>query len=88
MSDRGTSGIAQGLREHWRTIMVVVVAALGAAVLAALIVTVGHANRERGRALTLQSQSFDVMLRARVAALANELRTEAQALSQLMNIRG
>ncbi len=68
MSDRGTSDPAAVFRAHWRTIMMVIVAALGAGVLTALIVTVGNANRERDRALTLQSHSFDVMLRARVLA--------------------
>jgi signal transduction histidine kinase/ActR/RegA family two-component response regulator len=65
MSERGTSGLAAEIRAHWRTIMMVIVAALGAGVLAALIFTVGQANHERDRALTLQSHSFDVMLRAR-----------------------
>ena len=68
MSDRGTSDFASAFNTHWRTIMMVVVAALGAGVLVALIVTLGEANRERDRALTLQSRSFDVMLRARVLA--------------------
>ena len=68
MSDRGTSDLARAIRAHWRTIMMVIVGALGAGVLAALIVTVGRANSERDRALTLQSHSFDVMLRARVLA--------------------
>ncbi|MES2338083.1 MAG: ATP-binding protein [Pseudomonadota bacterium] len=68
MSDRGTSDIAGFVRAHWRTIMMVIVAALGAGVLTALIVTVGQSNRERDRALVLQSHSFDVMIRARVLA--------------------
>ncbi|WP_326524728.1 ATP-binding protein [Sphingomonas sp.] len=65
MSDRGASDFAGFVHAHWRAIMMVIVAALGAGVLAALIVTVGYANTARDRALTLQSQSFDVMLRAR-----------------------
>ncbi|MFE8583200.1 ATP-binding protein [Sphingomonas sp. NCPPB 2930] len=37
----------------------------GAATLVLLIVTLGHANRERDRALDLQSRSYDVMILAR-----------------------
>ena len=48
-------------RPHWRTILMVVVAALTVAVVAALIVTLGAANRERDRAFTLQARSFEVM---------------------------
>ncbi|MEG3088611.1 ATP-binding protein [Sphingomonas sp. PB4P5] len=49
----------------WRTIMLVVMAVLGAAVLVALIVTLGGANRQRDRALNLQSHSYEVMILAR-----------------------
>jgi signal transduction histidine kinase/ActR/RegA family two-component response regulator len=49
----------------WRTIMLVVMAALGAAVLVALILTLGGANRQRDRALSLQSHSYEVMILAR-----------------------
>ena len=54
-----------GLRSKWRTIMLVVTAALGALVLVALIVTVGSANRERDHALQLQRHSYEVMILAR-----------------------
>jgi signal transduction histidine kinase/ActR/RegA family two-component response regulator len=49
------------LQGHWRTILMIVVATLTAAVVAALIVTLGGANRERDRALRLQASSFEVM---------------------------
>ncbi|MGH6614843.1 ATP-binding protein [Sphingomonas sp.] len=49
----------------WRTIMLVVVALLGAAVLVALIVTLGEANRQRDRAIRAQSHSYEVMILAR-----------------------
>ncbi len=52
-------------RERWRTIMLAVTAALGAAVLAALVVTVGEASRQRDRALAAQAHSYDVMILAR-----------------------
>jgi signal transduction histidine kinase len=45
--------------------MLVVMGLLGAAVLVALIVTLGSANRQRDRALTLQAHSYDVMILAR-----------------------
>jgi signal transduction histidine kinase/ActR/RegA family two-component response regulator len=44
---------------------VVVLALAGAAVLVALILTLSGANRERDRALALQSDSYDVMILAR-----------------------
>ncbi len=49
----------------WRIIMLVVMGLLGAAVLVALIVTLGNANRQRDRALELQAHSYDVMILAR-----------------------
>ncbi|MEG3161271.1 ATP-binding protein [Sphingomonas sp. LB2R24] len=49
----------------WRIIMLVVMGLLGAAVLIALIVTLGNANRQRDRALELQAHSYDVMILAR-----------------------
>ena len=52
-------------QERWRTILLVVTAALGAAVLAALVVTMGEATRQRDRALAAQSHSYDVMILAR-----------------------
>jgi CHASE3 domain sensor protein len=54
-----------GLRSKWRTIMLIVTAALGALVLVALVVTVGSANRERDHALQLQRHSYEVMILAR-----------------------
>ncbi|WP_375402905.1 ATP-binding protein [uncultured Sphingomonas sp.] len=52
----------------WRTITLIVMAILGAVTLAALIVTVGGANRERDRALVAQGRSYDVMIVARTLA--------------------
>ncbi|MBC3943384.1 ATP-binding protein [Sphingomonas albertensis] len=49
----------------WRTVTLVVMGLLGAAVLVALIVTLGNANRARDRALELQAHSYDVMILAR-----------------------
>ena len=54
-----------GLAGAWRTITLVVVALLGVAVLVALVTTLGEANRQRDRALRLQSHSYDVMVLAR-----------------------
>ncbi|WP_294303448.1 ATP-binding protein [uncultured Sphingomonas sp.] len=68
MRDRGGSDIAAILHAHWRAILLVVVATLGAGVFTALIVTLGEANRQRDRALDLQSHSFEVMLRTRALA--------------------
>lgn len=62
-SDRGNDPGAT-----WRTIMLVVMALLGAAVLVALILTLGHANRRRDEALGLQSHSYEVMILARSLA--------------------
>ena len=56
---------AQGGGARWRIAMLVVMGLLGAAVLVALIVTLGHANRQRDRALELQAHSYDVMILAR-----------------------
>ena len=66
--DEGTSAAADaphGLRGAWRTIMLVVMGVLGVGVLVALILTLGEANRQRNRAITLQSRSYDVMVLAR-----------------------
>ena len=49
---------------HWRTIMLVVTAVLGAVVLVALILTLKAADRQRDRALDLQSKSYEVMILA------------------------
>jgi len=65
MSERGTSGIAEAIHAHWRTILMVVVALLGAGVLAALINTLGDSTRQRDRAQQLQSRSYEVMILTR-----------------------
>ncbi len=56
---------AHGGGARWRIAMLVVMGLLGAAVLVALIVTLGNANRQRDRALELQAHSYDVMILAR-----------------------
>ncbi len=61
----GTAGEASDddpSRSIWRTITLVVVAALGVVVLVALILTLGEANRQRDRALKLQTHSYEVMI--------------------------
>ena len=57
--ERGWNPIA-----HWRTTMLVVTAVLGAAVLVALILTLRAADRQRDRALDLQSSSYEMMILA------------------------
>ena len=52
----------------WRIAALVGMALLGVAVLFALIVTLGDANRQRDRALQLQAHSFDVMILSRTLA--------------------
>ncbi|HVJ00214.1 MAG TPA: ATP-binding protein [Sphingomonas sp.] len=47
---------------HWRTILLVVAAVLGIGVLTALVITISGADRERDRALKLQSHSYEVMI--------------------------
>ncbi|WP_375397656.1 ATP-binding protein [uncultured Sphingomonas sp.] len=49
----------------WRGITLTVMALLGLAVGVALFVTLGEANRQRDRALELQSHSYDVMILSR-----------------------
>ena len=49
---------------YWRTIMLVVTAMLGVAVLVALVLTLKAADRQRDRALDLQSHSYEVMILA------------------------
>ena len=66
----------RGLAEAWRTITLVVVALLGVAVLVALVTTLGEANRQRDRALELQSHSYDVMVLGRTLS-ATIARSEA-----------
>jgi signal transduction histidine kinase/CheY-like chemotaxis protein len=56
---------APGGDATWRMITLVVMGLLGAAVLVALIVTLGEANRQRDRALLAQAHSYDVMILAR-----------------------
>ncbi|MDX5984065.1 ATP-binding protein [Sphingomonas echinoides] len=46
----------------WRTVTLVVVAVLGALVLVALNLTLAEANRQRDRALKLQTHSYEVMI--------------------------
>ena len=46
----------------WRMLTLVGLAALGAFVLVALILTLGEANRQRDRALALQTHSYEVMI--------------------------
>ncbi|MEN2785670.1 ATP-binding protein [Sphingomonas qilianensis] len=61
----GESAATGGPRAAWRTIMLVVMAVLGAATLVALILTLTSANRQRDHALRLQSHSYEVMILAR-----------------------
>ena len=46
----------------WRTVALVVMAVLGVALLVALNLTLGEANRQRDRALRLQTHSYEVMI--------------------------
>jgi signal transduction histidine kinase/ActR/RegA family two-component response regulator len=54
-----------GLASAWRTVALIVMAIAGVAVLTALVITLGEANRQRDRALAAQSHSYDVMNLAR-----------------------
>ena len=54
-----------GLASAWRTITLVVMGVLAVGVLVALISTLGEANRQRNRAISLQSHSYEVMILAR-----------------------
>ena len=65
MTQNEVDTAAQGGGAKWRIAMLVVMGLLGAAVLVALIVTLGNANRQRDRALELQAHSYDVMILAR-----------------------
>ncbi len=65
MTREEAQAAALGGGATWRTIMLVVMGLLGAAVVVGLILTLGSANRERDRALELQSHSYDVMILAR-----------------------
>ncbi len=53
---------------RWRAFALIAMALAGAATLAMLIVTLGHANRERDRALERQRHSYEVMILARTLA--------------------
>ena len=53
------------LLSAWRTVALVAMAIAGMAVLTALVMTLGEANRQRDRALAAQSHSYDVMNLAR-----------------------
>lgn len=68
MTREEAEAAALGGGTTWRTVTLVVMGLLGAAVLVALILTLGGANRERDRALSLQSHSYDVMILARTLA--------------------
>ena len=54
-----------GPASAWRTFTLLVMGVLGIGVLVALILTLGEANRQRDRAVSLQSHSYDVMILAR-----------------------
>ena len=62
--NEGGTRADRGPIAHWRTIMLVVTTVLGALVLAALVATLITANRQRDRALELQSHSYEVMILA------------------------
>lgn len=72
--------LARGGQAAWRTITLVVMGLLGAAVLVALVITLGNANRQRDRALRLQAHSYDVMVLART--LAGSIAQSEAALSR------
>ncbi|WP_343527966.1 ATP-binding protein [Sphingomonas sp.] len=58
----------QGRVGRWRTFALIALAVTGMVTLVMLIVTLGHANRERDRALALQAHSYNVMILARTLA--------------------
>jgi signal transduction histidine kinase len=60
----GDQGAGRGPIAHWRTIMMVVTAVLGVAVLVGVGLTLRAADRQRDRALDLQSKSYEVMILA------------------------
>ncbi|WP_404371060.1 ATP-binding protein [Sphingomonas sp. MMS24-J45] len=53
---------AERVGTGWHTIALLILAALGIVVLVALNVTLGEANRQRDRALKLQTHSYEVMI--------------------------
>ncbi|WNO54928.1 ATP-binding protein [Stakelama saccharophila] len=67
MTDIAAAEVDQdgGWGRRWRTISMVVIAVLGVAVLTAVILSIRTADRERDRALALQSHSYEVMILAR-----------------------
>ena len=65
MTERAGAHAPGGLASAWRTIMLAVMGVAGAGVLAALVLTLGEANRQRDRALAAQRHSYDVMILAR-----------------------
>ncbi len=58
-------GVTRGGVTRWQTVSLGAMALLAAAVLIALVVTLQGADRERDRALQLQTHSYDVMILAR-----------------------
>lgn len=58
-------GVMRGGVTRWQTVSLGAMALLAAAVLIALVVTLRGADRERDRALQLQTHSYDVMILAR-----------------------
>jgi signal transduction histidine kinase/ActR/RegA family two-component response regulator len=65
MTQEEAEATALGGDATWRTIVLVMMGLLGAAVLVGLLITLGNANRQRDRALELQAHSYDVMILAR-----------------------
>ena len=58
----------EGHGSLWRTWTLVAMAILGAATVAALVLALGEANRQRDRAAAAQSHSYDVMIVSRTLA--------------------
>ncbi|MBM6575553.1 response regulator [Microvirga sp. SRT01] len=58
-------GVTRGGVTRWQTVSLGAMALLAAAVLIALVLTLRGADRERDRALQLQTHSYDVMILAR-----------------------
>lgn len=76
MSEDFADENAPPIRAGWRTILLVVTALLGAAVLAAVVITLGEATRQRDRALAAQGHSYEVMILTRTLS-ATIARAEA-----------
>ncbi len=64
IADKGAKA-PKRMASTWRVITLIVMGVLGVGVLVALILTLGEANRQRDRAVSLQSHSYDVMVLAR-----------------------